>query len=139
MDTEKICIAVLAALQGGAGNPAGVAACYNVLAFDNVTGVFGAEVRFHQVGRPRGGWMEVEGVDVGVVYQGAGMLRIGSIGMRNGVGGSEGEVEVVVPVVGREEAKDLWRRRNAATPVCVGGIEIEGRVDGNGSLDAGDV
>ena len=88
-----------------------------------------------------------EGVDVGVVYDGATMLSVGmtgdsgsdgDVGKRDGVGrGVEGEV--LVPVVGREEARDLWRRRNVVGPVYVGGVEIEGRVYGNVTLGAVDV
>ena len=135
VDTEKSCISALTALHGSAINPSGIAPCYNVLAFDNATGVFGAEIRLYRVAKPSGAWAEVdkvgEGVDVGVVFEGARTLNIGSIGKRDGV---RVDVEALVPVVGREEAKDLWRRRNAVVPVYVGGIEIEGMVDGNRSL-----
>ncbi len=134
MDTETSCIAALAALHGSAVNAAGVAACYNVLAFDNATGVFGAEMGFYRVGRPRGGWVDVDGVDVGVVFEGARTLRMGrngGVGKRDVVGR---EVGALVPVVEREGAKDLWRRRYAAVRAYVGGIEVEGRVDGDGSL-----
>ena len=139
-DTEKACISALAALHGSALNPAGVAACYNILAFDNATGDFGAEIGLYRVGKPSGAWLEVdmvgEGVDVGVVFEGAGTLSIGGVGKRD-VGGSE--VEALIPAVGREEAKDLWRRRNAVAPVYVAGIEVEGRVDSDISLPALDV
>ena len=139
MDTETSCITALAVLHSSTSNPAGLAACYNILAFDNVTGVFGAEIRVYRVARPGGGWVEVDKVDAGVVFEGARMLRMGGVG---GVGKRDGkgsEVEVLVPAVGRGEAKDLWRRRNAVVLAYVGGIEIEGRVDGNVSLEAVDV
>ena len=140
VDTETACISALAALHGSASNPAGVTACYNVLAFDNATGIFSAEIRLYRVAKPSGAWVEVdmvgEGVDVGVVFERARTLSIGSVGKRD-VAGSE--VEASVPKVGREEAKDLWRRRNAAVPAYVGGMEIEGKVDGNISLVAIDV
>ena len=148
VDTEKLCSAAVAALHGRVLNDAGVAACYNVLAYDNVTGVFGAEVGFYSVGKPRGAWVDVEGVDIGVVFEGAGGLRVGSVGSQgsSGVvgkrdgGGSGVERETLVPVLGREEAKDLWRRRrNVVGPVYVGGVEIEGRVYGNITLGAVDV
>lgn len=77
-----------------------------------------------------------EGVDVGVVFEGARTLSVRSLGKTDVVAG---EVEAPVPAVGKEEAKDLWRRRNAVAPAYVGGIEIEGRVDGNISLPAIDV
>ena len=140
VDTETACISALAALHGSASNLTGVAACYNVLAFDNATRAFGAEIRLYRVAKPSGAWMEVdmvrEGVDVGVVFQGARTLSIGSVGKRD-VAGSE--VEASLPAIDREEAKDLWRRRNAAVPAYVGGIEIEGKVDGNITLAAIDV
>ena len=137
MDTEKACISALTAPHSSVLNPAGIAACYNVLAFDNAAGVFGAEIRLYRIAKPSGAWLEVdkmgEEVDVGVVFERIRTLNIGSVGKRD-AGGSP--VEALVPVVGREEAKDLWRRRNrnAAVPVYVGGVEIEGMVDGNRSL-----
>ena len=97
------------------------------------------EIRLYRITKPSGAWVEVdkmdEGVDVGVVFKGARTLKIGSVGKRD-VGGSA--VEALVPVVGREEAKDLWRR-NAVVPVYVSGVEIEGMVDGNKSLQGIDV
>ena len=142
MDTEKACISALTAPHSSVLNPAGIAACYNVLTFDNAIGVFGAEIRLYRIAKPGGAWVEVdkmdEGVDVGLVFEGARTLNIGSVGKRD-VG--EVEVEALVPVVEREEAKDLWRRRNrnAAVPVYVGGVEIEVMVDGNKSLEGIDV
>ena len=140
MVTETACISALAALHGSALSPTGVAACYNVLVFDNATGIFGAEIRLYRVAKPSGAWVEVdkvgEGIDVGVVFGGASTLSIVSVGKKDV---AAIEVDALVPAVGREEAKDLWRRRNAAVPAYVGGIEIEGRVDGNISLDAIDV
>ena len=140
VDTETACISALAALHGSTSNPAGVAACYNVLAFDNATGVFGAEIRLYRVAKPSGAWVDAdmvgEGVDVEVVFEGARTLSIGSVGKRDVLGS---EVEASVPAIGSEEAKDLWRRRNAAVPAYVGGIEIEGKVNGNISLVAIDV
>lgn len=108
--------------------------------FDNATGIYGAEIRLYRVAKPSGEWVEVdkvgEGADMGVVFEGASTLSTGSVGKKDV---AAIEVDVLVPAVGREEAKDLWRRRNAAVPAYVGGIEIEGRVDGNISLDAIDV
>lgn len=85
----------------------------------------------------RGEWVGVdtvgEGVDVTVVFERARVLSIGSAG--DGGGGE---------VVGREEeeAKDLWRRRrsrNAVVMGYVGAVEVQGMVDGSGSLVVGDV
>ena len=150
VDIEKSCISALTSLHGTASNPSGIAACYNVLAFDNTTGGFEAEVRLYRVGKPKGEWSGVdtvgEGVDVGVVFEKATVLSIGNagddgsegdtgvVGGRNDVGVGEGEV-----FVGAEEAKDLWRRRNAPVVRYVGGVEVEGRVDAGGSMVVGDV
>ena len=135
IDTEKSCVSALTAPHSSVSNPSGIAACYNVLAFDNATGVFGAEIRLYRITKPNGAWAEVdkvgEGIDVGVVFEEARASSIGSLGKRDVMGSA---VEALVPLVGREEAKDLWRRRNAVVPVYVGGIEIEGMVDGNRSL-----
>ena len=108
-------------------------------------------MRLYRVGKPRGGWVGVdtvgEGVDVGVGFgEGVRMLRVESAedeagegvgGKRDDVGGGEGEVVVVEG--GEEEAKDLWRRRNAVVLGYVGGVEVEGRVDGGVSLGPDDV
>ena len=104
-------------------------------------------MRLYRVGKAGGEWVGVdtvgEGVDVGVVFEGGvGMVRVGragsdgsagAVGERDDVGAGEGEVSV-----GEEEAKDVWRRRNAKVLGYVGGVEIEGRVDGDVSAVVGD-
>ncbi|MCJ1339793.1 hypothetical protein MMC09_005085 [Bachmanniomyces sp. S44760] len=60
----------LAKLNGVASNPAGVAACYNIPSYDNVTGAFQADLRLYQISPPASSWATLihQGVSVGLTF-----------------------------------------------------------------------
>ena len=67
---ETACMTALAKLNGVASNPAGVAACYNIPSYDNVTGAFQADLRLYQISPPASSWATLihQGVSVGLTF-----------------------------------------------------------------------
>ena len=70
---QAACTTNLLALNGVASNPSGLAACYNLPKFDNITGVFGADLRIYKISEPTGGFVGIptNSIQVGLSYIGA--------------------------------------------------------------------
>lgn len=71
--TAQACGNALAALNGQASNPSGVAVCYNLPFLDNSTGVFQAELRMYNISAPIDPWVGVTSADISMTlsYLGA--------------------------------------------------------------------
>lgn len=71
--TMAACESALTALNGNAGNPSGMAACYNIPYLDNSTGVFQADLRLFTISAPSGSFANIptQNVMVGLSYTGA--------------------------------------------------------------------
>lgn len=71
--TNMACMQTLIALNGSASNSAGLAACYNVRTFDNITGVFQVDLRLYRICAAAGDWatLKTQAVNVGLSYAGA--------------------------------------------------------------------
>jgi hypothetical protein len=71
--TEAACLKALDDKGNATSSPCGMAACYNIKYFDNVTGVFQAELRLYRMAPATGNWaaMKSEGVNVTVSCKGA--------------------------------------------------------------------
>jgi hypothetical protein len=71
--TAAACNKSLAALNGKAEDPSGMAVCYNLPFLDNSTGVFQADLRLYRISPPTAEWTGVsdQAVKVGISYAGA--------------------------------------------------------------------
>ncbi|OCL12965.1 hypothetical protein AOQ84DRAFT_131423 [Glonium stellatum] len=71
--TQTACENALAALNGQASNPSGMAVCYNLPFLDNTTGVFEAELRMYNISAPIAPWTGIASADVSLTlsYLGA--------------------------------------------------------------------
>lgn len=71
--TDAACVKTLTALNGNTTSPSGMSICYNVLQFDNTTGMFESVLGLYQVGTTRGDWVGVKQTDIsiGLAYPGA--------------------------------------------------------------------
>ena len=58
--TEAACVIAVSTLHGIASNPTGLAACYNIRSFSNITGRFGADLRVYQIAAPSGNWTHLQ-------------------------------------------------------------------------------
>ncbi|KAG0653064.1 hypothetical protein D0Z07_0376 [Hyphodiscus hymeniophilus] len=71
--TMTACTTALSAMNGNAGNPSGMAACYNLPSLDSTTGVFRADLRLFTISAPSGTFANIPSQDVmvGLSYVGA--------------------------------------------------------------------
>ncbi|KAI9655581.1 MAG: hypothetical protein M1821_005374 [Bathelium mastoideum] len=71
--TSQACSNAIQALNGNAGNPSGMAVCYNVPFLDNSTGVFESEVRLYNLSAPSGEWagLQSNAISISMSYLGA--------------------------------------------------------------------
>lgn len=60
------CSSTLQSLNGVAGNPSGIAACYNIPFWDNSTGVFHADLRLFTISQPTDSFSGIAPADVKV-------------------------------------------------------------------------
>lgn len=71
--TAAACMDSLAALNGKASNPSGLAACYNIASWNSSTGIFQADLQLYRIAAATGDWMTLmtQAVNVGLSYSGA--------------------------------------------------------------------
>ena len=81
--TAEACSSAIQALNGNAGNPSGMAVCYNVPFLDNSTGVFESEVRLYNVSAPVDAWtgLESNAISISMSYLGASVAPINGLTM----------------------------------------------------------
>lgn len=75
--TDAACIRTLSALNGITSSPSGLSICYNVLQFDNTTGMFQSVLGLYQVSAMTGDWVGVKQTDIsiGLAFPGAMIAR----------------------------------------------------------------
>jgi hypothetical protein len=80
--TSAACSAAVSALSS-AGNPSGMAACYNVPFLDNTTGLFESEVRLYNMSQPTGEWagLQANAISISMAYQGAEVAQTAGLTM----------------------------------------------------------
>ncbi|KAL8899014.1 MAG: hypothetical protein Q9207_006410 [Kuettlingeria erythrocarpa] len=71
--TAAACMNSLAALNGKASNPSGLAACYNIASWNSTTGIFEADLQLYRIAAAREDWVTLmtQAVNVGLSYSGA--------------------------------------------------------------------
>ncbi len=71
--TAAACMTSLAALNGKASNPSGLAACYNIASWNSSTGIFEADLQLYRIAAATGDWMTLmtQAVNVGLSYSSA--------------------------------------------------------------------
>lgn len=81
---QAACTTNLLALNGVATNPSGLAACYNLPKFDNVTGVFEADLRIYKISAATGGFVGIptNNIQVGLSYIGATVSPVNKVALR---------------------------------------------------------
>ncbi|KAL2037549.1 hypothetical protein N7G274_009661 [Stereocaulon virgatum] len=129
---DVACSKALTLSEGHASNPSSVSLCYNVRTFESVKGTFEAELRLYRIAAPRGDWMRLngKGIEVGVEFNQA---LVTMIGRRSG---KRGIATVEMPLVERDEARDMWRRRaGGVAPMMLQDISLTGFIDGNLTVD----
>jgi hypothetical protein len=78
------CTTQLQSLNGDAGNPSGMVACYNLPFWDNSTGVFHADLRLFMVSQPTGEFagISAENVQVDLAYASANVQSVDNAALR---------------------------------------------------------
>ncbi len=96
--TKEACMASLMALNGTAGNPTGLAICYNLPYLNNATGLFQADLRLYRVAPATGNWVGIpdEDVKVDLSYKDAWVNPEGNTMTRRTVG-LEGRADAPAP------------------------------------------
>ncbi|KAL9108009.1 MAG: hypothetical protein Q9187_008347 [Circinaria calcarea] len=68
--TNRACLKALGTPNNQASNPSGIAVCYNVLSFDNSTGVFQADLQLYQISPASDDWaaLQEQGMNIKLSY-----------------------------------------------------------------------
>jgi hypothetical protein len=111
---QAACTTNLLALNGVASNPSGLAACYNLPKFNNITGVFGADLRIYKVSEPTGGFVGIppNSIQVGLSYIGATVSPINTTALRR-----------------RDEIELLSKRQAANMPQLIQEFTFVGQIN----------
>ena len=78
------CTTQLQSLNGDAGNPSGIAACYNIPFWDNSTGIFHADLRLFMISQPTGEFagISAQNVQVDLAYTSATAQSVDNAALR---------------------------------------------------------
>jgi len=121
--TSAACTTALSSLNGNAGNPSGMAACYNLPYLDNTTGVFQADLRLYTISAPSGSFANIptQNVQVGLSYVGATVSAINASSLMR-----RGELE---SLISWPRSIDGSRKRQAAVPVMAQSYAFVGQIN----------
>lgn len=88
VDTDAVCRAQIATLNGVTSNPAGLAVCYNLPSMNNATGIFEAELRLYKLSDPIEDWagVSINDMMISLAYLGAMVQADGSEGQSASAG-----------------------------------------------------
>ena len=122
---DNACMKALSALNGQASNPSGMAVCYNMLSWDNSTGVFQADLKLYKISDGSGDWAMVQqqGISIGVTYPNATAAYA-----NNNTISKRGNIMLSWPhVLATERQGDLIGR--AAAPTIMSDLHFVGEVN----------
>jgi hypothetical protein len=121
--TMAACTSALETLQGNAGNPSGMAACYNLPYLDNSTGVFQADLRLFTISAPTGAFASIpsQNVMVGLSYVGATVSAVNASALMR-------REENLVSLISWPRSVD-GRKRQAAIPVMAQSYAFVGQIN----------
>ena len=132
--TDATCMAALKSLNGIASNPSGLAACYNVRSFSNISGTFKADLRLFQISAPTETWTHLESSSesLDVTYATAEIMESKGLQKRDTMTYSLRSVQEIQPKSMR------LRRANEAHPRMLEGLTFLGMVNGKFSMETVD-
>ncbi|KAL8760679.1 MAG: hypothetical protein Q9184_003148 [Pyrenodesmia sp. 2 TL-2023] len=123
--TAAACMGSLAALNGKASNPSGLAACYNVASWNSSTGIFQADLQLYRIAAATGDWMALmtQAVNVGLSYSGATVAPTGNNRKRS--------QESPSPIATDSQTVERSRvpRAAAAAPIMVQEMTFVGKIN----------
>ncbi|KAL8703297.1 MAG: hypothetical protein Q9201_003511 [Fulgogasparrea decipioides] len=125
--TAAACMKSLAALNGKASNPSGLAACYNIQSFDSNTGIFDADLQLYRIAAAMGDWITLmtHAVNVGLSYSDA-TVAPGSSNHKREQESTPG-TPAALPLAERYRV----RRAGAPPPTMVQDMSFVGKINGN--------
>ncbi|KAL8922229.1 MAG: hypothetical protein Q9208_005308 [Pyrenodesmia sp. 3 TL-2023] len=123
--TAAACMDSLAAMNGKASNPSGLAACYNVASWNSSTGIFQADLQLYRVAAPTGDWMALmtQAVNVGLSYSGATVAPTGDNRKRSQESPSPSASDLQM------SERSRVPRAAAATPTMVQEMTFVGKIN----------
>jgi hypothetical protein len=121
--TMAACTTALQALNGNAGNPSGMAACYNLPYLDNSTGVFQADLRLFTISAPSGGFANIpsQNVMVGLSYVGATVSAVNASSLKRRAD--------LVSLISWPRSEDGMKKRQAAVPTMAQAYAFVGQIN----------
>ena len=123
-ETDVACLEALSAMNGVASNPSGMAVCYNVQSFNNLTGSFRADLRIYQLSAPTEDWVQTseKNVRLGLHYLHASVTHQSTSERKR-------DESAQRPSWSKEEAHDvLLTRSNRSPPRKFEGLTLEGKL-----------
>lgn len=123
--TEAACVRAVTNLHGDASNASGLTACYNVRSYNNITGMFEADLRVYQIAAPSGKWTHLQAASetLDVVYTEAKIVKSSRVQKRE-------ITTVALPLWQEVKAMPLHKRRaNYAPPTRLQGLSLLGKTD----------
>ena len=127
--TDAACAKVLNSLNGLASNPSGLAACYNIRSYDNITGMFQADLRLFQISVPAENWTHLKpsSETLDIVYATAEIIKSNGLEKRGQL--------VAIRFSQMPDSKPLDRRSSLAQPKMLQGMTFLGMIRGDVVID----
>ena len=125
--TDTACTIALDILHGIASNPSGLAACYNIRSYNEVTGTFKADIRLYQIAAPTDGWahLQTSTESLDIKYNAAQITK--STGMHK-----RGSISLDLSAFTEVQSEALYLRRDRATPPnMLQGLTLLGMIVGD--------
>ena len=121
--TMAACTTALTVLNGDAGNPSGMAACYNLPYLNTSTGVFQADLRLFTISAPTGSFATIpsQNVMVGLSYVGATVSAVNASSLKR-----RGDL---VSLISWPRSMDGKQKRQAAVPTMVQAYAFVGQIN----------
>ena len=121
--TMAACTTALQTLNGNAGNPSGLAACYNLPYLDNSTGVFQADLRLFTISAPSGSFANIpsQNVMVGLSYVGATVSAVNASSLKGR--------RDLVSLISWPRSTDGMKKRQAAVPTMTQSYAFVGQIN----------
>lgn len=123
-ETMVACTTALTALNGNAGNPSGMAACYNLPYLNSSTGVFQADLRLFTVSPPTGDFATIptQNVLVGLSYVGATVSAVNASTLNS-------RDEDLISLISWPRSANRMNKRQAAVPTLAQSYMFVGQIN----------